>query len=750
MLHWGEKKQKIIEKVRKYILILYENLVIMIYEKDFYKRRNNCKIVEVHVMAVYKCSVCGAIYDEEESGKPISELTECPVCKQPVSKFVLVSAEKKQEGKKTFYGELDYDPATARHDSSARYMEEIHEMAVTGKSVGASMSTQMPVPNWDDILLLGAQLNPPPLNDGDAVDTTTIIGKHAKKPMVLDSPIYISHMSFGALSKEVKIALAKGSALAKTAMCSGEGGILPEEKAASYKYIFEYIPNKYSVTDENLKTSDAIEIKIGQGTKPGMGGHLPGEKVTEEIAAIRGKKQGEDIQSPSKFPELQTKEDLRDMVDMLRERSDGRPIGIKIAAGRIEKDLEYCVFARPDFITIDGRGGATGSSPLLLREATTVPTIYALHRARKYLDSVNSDISLVITGGLRVSADFAKALAMGADAVAIASAGLIAAACQQYRICGSGNCPVGVATQNPELRARMDIDKAAMRVANFLNVSRSELETFARVTGNHSVHDLSMENLVTTNHDIAKYTQIRHVGDVIEYETTIQTEKKNGGERTMKTYKCSICGEVFTVKEGEEPVCPRCKATGEKLEPVAAERKDKYAGTQTKKNLETAFAGESEARNKYTYFASVAKKEGYEQISALFLKTAENEKEHAKMWFKELDGIGDTAANLSAAADGENYEWTDMYEGFAKTAEEEGFPELAQKFRMVGAIEKHHEERYRALLKNVEMAEVFAKSEVKVWECRNCGHIVVGTKAPEICPVCAHPQSYFEISETNY
>ena len=463
-------------------------------------------------MAVYKCSVCGAIYDEEKSGKPITELAECPVCKQPASKFVLVSEENRAE-EKSFHGKLDYDPATARHDPSARYMAEIHEMAVTGKSVGASMSTQMPMPNWDDILILGAQLNPPPLNDGDEVDTKTVIGKHAKKPMVLDSPIYISHMSFGALSREIKIALAKGSALARTAMCSGEGGVLPEEKAAAYKYIFEYIPNKYSVTTENLTTSDAIEIKIGQGTKPGMGGHLPGEKVTEEIAAIRGKKQGEDIQSPSKFPELQTKEDLRKMVDMLRQCSGGRPIGIKIAAGRIEQDLEYCVYAEPDFITIDGRGGATGSSPLLLREATTIPTIYALYRARKYLDSVNSDISLVITGGLRVSADFAKALSMGADAVAIASAVLIAAACQQYRICGSGNCPVGIATQNPELRARMQIDAAAARVANFLNVSRNELETFARITGNHSVHDLSLENLVTTSHDIAKYTEIKHIGE---------------------------------------------------------------------------------------------------------------------------------------------------------------------------------------------------------------------------------------------
>ena len=177
---------------------------------------------------------------------------------------------------------------------------------------------------------------------------------------------------------------------------------------------------------------------------------------------------------------------------------------------------------------------------------------------------------------------------------------------------------------------------------------------------------------------------------------------------------------------------------------------NKYAGTQTEKNLWAAFAGESEARNKYTYFASKAKKEGYEQIAALFLKTADNEKEHAKLWFKELEGIGDTAANLGAAATGENYEWTDMYAGFAETAEQEGFPALAAKFRMVAAIEKHHEERYRALLKNVETAEVFAKSEVKVWECRNCGHLVVGTKAPEVCPTCAHPKSYFEVHAENY
>lgn len=236
--------------------------------------------------------------------------------------------------------------------------------------------------------------------------------------------------------------------------------------------------------------------------------------------------------------------------------------------------------------------------------------------------------------------------------------------------------------------------------------------------------------------------------------------KPAANKPAARGYICTICGYIY---EGEtlpaDFICPLCKHPASDFKPLEAENniKDegektmsKYAGTQTEKNLEAAFAGESQARNKYTYFASVAKKEGYEQISALFLKTADNEKEHAKLWFKELQGIGTTAENLGAAADGENYEWTDMYESFAKTAEAEGFPELAVKFRAVGAIEKQHEERYRALLKNVETAAVFEKSEVKVWECRNCGHIVVGTKAPEVCPVCNHPQSYFEIHETNY
>ncbi len=310
-------------------------------------------------MAVYQCKICGAIIDEEKEGRQLQEYTCCPVCQQPLSAFQLMEKEEEspvpvsgehlssaspgeepagEDGGpcRLYEGDLSYSQEYAKPDGSIRYMDAIHQMAVSGKSIDSAMGTTLPMPGWDSILLLGAQLNPSPLNDGDPVDTTTVIGRHAAKPMVLESPVYISHMSFGALSKETKVALALGSAQAKTAMCSGEGGILPEERDAAYKYIFEYVPNKYSVTDENLKRADAIEIKIGQGTKPGMGGHLPGEKVTPEIAALRGKAPGQDVQSPSKFPELQTKEDLKDMVSMLRQRSEGRPIGFKIAAGRIE------------------------------------------------------------------------------------------------------------------------------------------------------------------------------------------------------------------------------------------------------------------------------------------------------------------------------------------------------------------------------------------------------------------------------
>ena len=463
-------------------------------------------------MAKYRCSVCGFIYDEEKEGRPFSELKECPVCHQPASAFTLWEEAVPEEAEpETEEISLDYPKEYVRADESCRMMAEIHEMAVSGRTLSAAMGTRLPMPGWDDIFILGAQLDPMPLDEQAPVDTRTVIGPRAKKPLVLENPVYISHMSFGALSREAKIALAKGSAMAGSAMCSGEGGILPEEMEAADKYIFEYVGNLYSVTPEHLQNADAVEIKIGQGTKPGMGGHLPGEKVTREISQLRNRPMGQDIIAPSRFPGIQTKEDLKNLISQLKLASGGRPVGVKLAAGHIEQDLAFCTYAEPDFITIDGRGGATGSSPKFLRDSASVPTVYALCRARKYLDSIGSDISLIITGGLRVSSDFAKAIALGADAVAAATGPLMALGCQQYRICGTGMCPMGIATQDPDLRARLKIEPAARRVANYLKLSLEELKTFARITGHRRLFDLSVRDLCTASREISEYTDIPHV-----------------------------------------------------------------------------------------------------------------------------------------------------------------------------------------------------------------------------------------------
>ena len=460
---------------------------------------------------IYKCTICGHIHDEESTGILLKNLDKCPICGQPISKFVEVENSHSTQNEKESDSDLAYDKKYAKSDRDIRYMDAIHQMAITGESIVSAMYTDMPMPNWDEILILGNQLNPQPLESDVDVNTQTVIGKSAKKPLVIESPVYITHMSFGALSRETKIALAKGSAAVKTAQCSGEGGILPEEMENAYKYIFEYVPNRYSATGDNLKNADAIEIKIGQSTKPGLGGQLQGEKVTEEIAQIRGKPLGKDIHSPATIPEVNSKEDLKNLVDELRMKSHGRPIGLKFAAGKIEDDLSHVLYAEPDFITIDGRGGSTGASPKLIRDSTSVPTIYALSRARKYLDEHESEIDLTITGGLRVSSDFAKALAMGADAIAIGTAAMIATACQQYKICDTGDCPVGVATQDDELRKRLKIETASKRVENYLRVSTEELKTFARITGHDDVHDLNTDDLCTLNSEISDYTDIKHV-----------------------------------------------------------------------------------------------------------------------------------------------------------------------------------------------------------------------------------------------
>ena len=462
-------------------------------------------------MAKYRCKICGYIFDEEKEGKLINEIEECPICKQAPHNLELIKEEVEDNNILNEKTNLDYPSEILKSDSNTRHMSDIQYMATHGESIIEGMNTKMPMPSWDDILILANQLNPAPLDENEEINTKTIIGKNSKKPLIINNPVFISHMSFGALSYETKMALSKGSALAKTAMCSGEGGILPEEMESAYKYIFEYVPNKYSVTDENLKNSDAIEIKIGQGTKPGMGGHLPGAKVTKEIAKLRGKNEGEEIISPSKFPDLNSKEDLKNLVSSLKEKSEGRPIGVKIAAENIEKDLEHIIYSNADFVTIDGRGGATAASPKLIRDATSLPTIFALYRARKYLDENKSNMDLIITGGLRVSSDFAKALSLGADAIAVASAALMAVGCQHYRICGTGECPAGIATQDSNLRERLETDKAILRVKNYLNVSLEELKTFARITGNKNLHDLHINNLTTINSEISKYTNIKHV-----------------------------------------------------------------------------------------------------------------------------------------------------------------------------------------------------------------------------------------------
>ncbi|MFH1686320.1 MAG: glutamate synthase-related protein [bacterium] len=470
-------------------------------------------------MAVYRCDVCDYMYDESAEGIPWADLPDdwvCPLCGSSKAYFKLEGDTPAEVFPTPSSGSPTNQKSSPEYrrasDDLETHMADIHAMAASGKPIIEPMRTGKPVVSWDDILIKGGQLARIPLNTDVPVNTQTVIGPNAKKPLVIETPIYVSHMSFGALSKEAKIALSKGSAIARTAIGSGEGGILPEEKQHAYRYIFEYVPNQYSVTEENLRAADAIEIKIGQSSKPGLGGHLPATKVTDEIAAIRGKPVGRDIISPAHFSDIRTAADLKNKVAWLREVSLGRPIGIKLAAGDIEADLNIAVSAAPDFITIDGRPGATGASPKFVKAATSVPTIFALYRARRFLvDRDINTVSLVITGGLRVPSDFAKALALGADAIAIASAAMMAIGCQQYRQCHVGKCPVGIATQDPQLRARLDVERAASGLSNYLSACIAELKDFARLTGRDDVHGLSLGDLMTTNSEISMYTGIAHV-----------------------------------------------------------------------------------------------------------------------------------------------------------------------------------------------------------------------------------------------
>ena len=481
-------------------------------------------------MSRLSCEVCGYIYDEEKSSEAWDELPadwKCPVCGTGKELYhplgedgATGAAGGPGAARSAGAAELPGAAAAASEylgewrryaDEVEEHMSAIHAMAETGHSLIEPMRTRKSTVSWDEILFLGAQLARLPLDKDAPVDTRTVIGPKAAKPLEIDTPVYVTHMSFGALSREVKISLARGSAAVGTAIGSGEGGILSESLAAAHRYIFEYVPNRYSVSEENLRRVDAVEIKIGQSSKPGLGGHLPGEKVTDEIAAIRGFPPGRDIISPSRFADINGPADLKRLVDELRERSAGRPIGIKLAAGHLEKDLEFALAAGPDFITIDGRPGGTGASPKVVKDATSVPTMFALARARRYLDSVGAgEVSLVITGGLRISSDFAKALALGADAVAVGTAALMAACCQQFRMCNTGRCPVGCTTQDPELRARLSIEHSARRVENYLRVCTEELKEFARLTGRTTVAGLQRSDLCTVSSEISRALGIEH------------------------------------------------------------------------------------------------------------------------------------------------------------------------------------------------------------------------------------------------
>lgn len=387
----------------------------------------------------------------------------------------------------------------------------IQKLAESGKSENSAMRTLQTFPGFETLVFKGAQLHKMPLNEDVKVNTKTIIGKTAKHPIELEMPFYVSHMSFGALSREAKIALAKGTSLVGTTMCSGEGGMLHDEHKAATKYIYELGTAAFSHVDSAMKKADAVEIKIGQGVKPGLGGHLPAYKVSKEIAEIRGLKLGEASVSPGRLAGVNNLKDLQKKVAHIKEITGGKPVGLKFASGHIEKDLEFALKTEPDFITIDCRGGATGSSPKFLKDNVGIPPIFVIRRVRKYLDKAKSNVTLCITGGFRDSSDIAKAIALGADAVALATASMIAIGCIQAKVCHTGTCPVGIATQNEQLRELFDEEKAITQFKNFYTATNNELKIFARTNGVNDVHKLNVSDLVTDNKVVSDFTDIEHV-----------------------------------------------------------------------------------------------------------------------------------------------------------------------------------------------------------------------------------------------
>ncbi len=370
------------------------------------------------------------------------------------------------------------------------------------------------LPLWDDLQVLTAQLAIRPLADGATVGTDVTIGTKAKKPLHLKIPVFVSDMSFGALSEEAKVALATGAEGAGTAICSGEGGMLPEEQAANSRYLFELSTAKYGYSENIPGKVQAFHFKAGQGAKTGVGGHLPAAKVTEKIAGIRNIETGKDAVAPSRFADLETPQDFRAFADRVREISGGIPIGMKMSANHIEEDVQFALDAGVDYIILDGRGGGTGASPMILRDNISVPTIPALARARRYLDESKEgkDVTLIITGGLRTPADFVKALCLGADAVAIANSALQSIGCVAARICHTGNCPVGITTQNAELRKKLDVKTASAQLTRFLESTAELMRIMARACGHKHLNEFNRADLSTWKREMAHLTGIAYSG----------------------------------------------------------------------------------------------------------------------------------------------------------------------------------------------------------------------------------------------
>ncbi|MCR9251150.1 MAG: glutamate synthase-related protein [bacterium] len=399
------------------------------------------------------------------------------------------------------------------------YTRYIHSLAKNGleefghhgqtEAMGVDRNT---LPQWKDIQVLPAQLSKKPLLDEDEVEMKVVIGKNAKKPLTLDLPIFVSDMSFGALSREAKLALSKGAELAGTGICSGEGGMLSDEQESNSKYFYELASAKFGFEWEKLKKVQAFHFKGGQGAKTGTGGHLPGDKVKGEIAEVRGLTPGTSAISPATFTDMKTVKDFQVFVDTVRDETGGIPVGFKIAASRIEEDIDFALEVGVDYIILDGRGGGTGAAPIILRNHINVPTIPALARARKHLDNVGSSADLIITGGLRVPSDFVKALAMGADAVAVSNSALQAIGCLGMRACHTNNCPVGIATQKDHLRSRMQIEKSAKRLYNFFDSSKSLMKILARACGHDDINKFSMDDLTTFSHEMYRLTGIKYAG----------------------------------------------------------------------------------------------------------------------------------------------------------------------------------------------------------------------------------------------